>query len=252
MSEKQTESHKALFRVAPRKAGRKKAFRIEPAAQKQKWTRQTRKKNAAKAEAGRQSGAPATESPTATPTLEQLEKELEKSRYRVGFLRVVRNTVLCLVVVAAVSALIAMLFLPVLQIHGASMTPTLEEKDIVVAIGVGKCRQGDLIAFYYNNNILIKRVIATAGDWVEIDDAGNVSVNGQPLEEPYLTEKYRGDCDITFPYQVPDGRYFVMGDHRDTSIDSRSSLVGCISGDMVIGRIVLRVWPLNTVRFFGG
>lgn len=184
------------------------------------------------------------------PTLEQLEKELKKERRRVDFGRVLRNTVFSLVVVAAVSALIAVLFLPVLQIHGTSMAPTLVDGDIVAAVSVGKCRPGELVAFYYNNNILIKRVIAGPGDWVEIDEDGNVSVNGQPLEEPYLAEKARGNCDITFPYQVPDGRYFVMGDQRATSVDSRNEVVGCVSRDMVIGRIFLRVWPLENLRLF--
>ena len=193
---------------------------------------------------------PARSRPKGVPTLEQLEKELKKERRRADFGRVLRNTVFSLVVVAAVSALIAVLFLPVLQIHGTSMAPTLADGDIVAAISVGKCRQGELIAFYYNNNILIKRVIAGPSDWVDIDAEGNVSVNGQPLEEPYLAEKARGNCDVTFPYQVPDGRYFVMGDHRATSVDSRNEVVGCISRDMVIGRILLRVWPLNGFRLF--
>lgn len=184
------------------------------------------------------------------PTLEQLEKELKKERLRIDFSRVLRNTIFSLIVVAAVSALIAVLFLPVLQIHGSSMSPTFTEQDIVAAFSVGGCRQGDLIAFYYNNNILVKRVIAGPGDWVDMDEEGNVSVNGQPLEEPYLTEKARGNCDITFPYQVPDARYFVMGDQRATSVDSRSELVGCISREMIIGRIFIRVWPLDTIRLF--
>ena len=184
------------------------------------------------------------------PTLEQLEKELKKERRRVDFGRVLRNTIFSLVVVAAVSALIAVLFLPVLQIHGSSMSPTFSEQDIVAAFSVGSCKQGDLIAFYYNNNILVKRVIAGPGDWVDIDEEGNVSVNGQPLEEPYLAEKARGNCDITFPYQVPDARYFVMGDQRSTSVDSRSELVGCVSREMIIGRIFIRVWPIETIRLF--
>ena len=184
------------------------------------------------------------------PTLEQLEKELKKERRRIDFGRVLRNTVFSLIVVAAVSALIAVLFLPVLEIHGSSMAPTLNEQDIVAAVSVGKCRTGDLIAFYYNNNILIKRVIAGPGDWVDIDEEGNVSVNGQVLDEPYLTEKAQGNCDITFPYQVPDARYFVMGDHRATSVDSRNEVVGCVSREVVIGRIILRVWPLEEIRLF--
>lgn len=185
------------------------------------------------------------------PTLEQLEKELKKTRYRSNFSQVLRNTIFSLIVVAAVSVLVAVLLLPVLQIHGSSMTPTLREGDIVVGLNAGGHRQGDLIAFYYNNNILIKRVIATPGDWVDIDEDGHVSVNGEVLEEPYISTHALGGCDITFPYQVPDARYFVMGDQRETSIDSRSSVMGCISRDMVIGRVVMRVWPLQDLRLFG-
>ncbi len=184
------------------------------------------------------------------PTLPQLEKELGRSQYRRNFARVLRDTLVSLVVVAAVSALVAVLFLPVLQIHSSSMAPTLQDKDIVVSVGVGRCNPGDLIAFHYNNNILVKRVIAVSGDWVEIDGDGNVSVNGEQIDEPYISEKALGDCDISFPYQVPDGQYFVMGDHRETSIDSRNTIVGCVSGDMVIGRILVRVWPFETFAFF--
>lgn len=198
-------------------------------------------------------GKPAADMPRVlkdAPTLEQLEKELKRERHRVSFGRVLRNTLFSLVVVSAVSVLVAVLLLPVLQIHGSSMTPTLNEQDIVAAVSTGDCKTGDLIAFYYNNNILIKRVIAGPGDWVDIDADGNVSVNGQPLEEPYLTEKARGDTDLSFPYQVPDARFFVMGNHRATSIDSRSSVIGCVSREMIIGRIIMRVWPLVEFRIF--
>ncbi len=244
MSEKR-EAHTGAHALKKARSRKKKTFSFHLNDRK---TSGAKKKTAAKPEEAKKSTqADLLASP---PTLEQLEKELNKSQYRTGFARVLRNTLFSLVVVAAVSALIAVLFLPVLQIHGTSMAPTLNENDIVVLAGVGRCSQGDLIAFYYNNNILIKRVIATAGDWVEIDDEGNVTVNGVLLDEPYISEKARGDCDISFPYQVPDGQYFVMGDHRDTSIDSRSTLVGCISNDMVIGRLVLRVWPFKMVGIF--
>ena len=156
-----------------------------------------------------------------------------------------RSTAFSLVVVAAVSVLIAMLLLPVLQISGTSMTESLQDKDIVVALNSSKYQTGDIIAFYYNNNILVKRVIAASGDWVNIDKDGNVYVNEELLDEPYISEKALGDCNITLPYQVPDERCFVMGDHRATSIDSRNTAVGCVSNDMVIGKILFRAWPLS-------
>ena len=175
------------------------------------------------------------------PTVEQLEAELKKEQYRHNYGRVLRSTAFSLLVVAAV----AVLLLPVLQINGTSMTETLQDGDIVVAISNSKFKTGDVIAFYYNNNILVKRVIAAAGDWVDIDGEGNVYVNGELLDEPYITEKAYGNCDIELPYQVPDGKCFVMGDHRATSVDSRSSAVGCISDSGVVGRIVFRIWPLD-------
>ncbi|HBN56424.1 MAG TPA: signal peptidase I [Lachnospiraceae bacterium] len=178
------------------------------------------------------------------PKLDLLEAELERERYKNRYVRVLRSTAFSLIVVAAVAVLVAVLLLPVLQISGTSMTESLQDKDIVVALNSNKYKTGDIIAFYYNNNILVKRVIAAAGDWVDIDRDGNVYVNEELLDEPYISEKALGDCNITLPYQVPDGRCFVMGDHRATSIDSRNTAVGCVSNDMVIGKILLRAWPL--------
>lgn len=146
---------------------------------------------------------------------------------------------------AAVAVLVATLLMPVLQITGNSMTPTVSEGQYVVSLKGTSPAMGDIIAFYYNNNILVKRVIAGPGDWVNIDEYGNVSVNDEPLDEPYVYEKALGECDIDLPYQVPDGRYFVMGDHRSTSVDSRSSTIGCVAEEQIVGTIVFRVWPLN-------
>lgn len=179
------------------------------------------------------------------PTIEELEEELKKEKHRRNYRRTLRSTIFMLLVVAAVAVIIAVLVMPVLQVSGTSMTETLNDGDIVLAVSTSKFKTGDVIAFYYNNSILIKRVIASPGDWVDIDEDGNVYVNGEKLDEPYVTEQAFGDCNITLPYQVPDGKHFVMGDHRATSIDSRNKAVGCISSDMVVGRLLFRVWPLS-------
>ncbi len=181
------------------------------------------------------------------PTVQQLELELERERYRTRYAKVLRSTVYALVIVAAVAILISTLFLPVLQIYGNSMEPILVEGDIVVTVKSGTLRSGDIISFHYNNDILVKRVIAQAGEWVDIDEEGNVYVNGELLDEPYLTEKAKGECDIVLPYQVPEGRVFVMGDHRSASIDSRSTAIGCVDVKQVVGKLVFRVWPLSSL-----
>lgn len=178
------------------------------------------------------------------PTAAQVEAELENERYKRRYGSVIRSTVYALITVAAVAVLVATLWLPVLQIYGSSMTPTLEDGDIVATVKTSSFEPGDVVAFYYNNKILIKRVIAQAGDWVDIDADGTVFVNGRQLDEPYVSEKSLGECDIKLPYQVPDGRIFVMGDHRSTSVDSRSSAVGCVAEEQIVGKVVFRAWPL--------
>lgn len=183
--------------------------------------------------------------PVQTPTVEQLEQELKRETYRRRYKRVLRSTIYTLITVAAAAVLVATLFLPVLRIYGSSMTPTMADGDIVVSVKGGSFTRGDIIAFWFNNKILVKRVIANPGEWVDIDAEGNVSINGEPLDEPYLTEKALGECDIELPYQVPDGRLFVMGDHRSTSSDSRSSAVGCVAEEQIVGKLVFRVWPLG-------
>ena len=177
------------------------------------------------------------------PTQEQLEAELKRIKYRSRYRSVLRSTVFSLVVVAAVAVLVATIWLPVLQIYGASMTPTLNEGDIVVSFKGSDFRQGDLVAFYFGNKILVKRVIAGPGEIVDMDAEGNVYINGNLLEEPYLTEKAFGDANITLPYQVPDNRYFCLGDHRATSVDSRHVEIGCVSDEQIVGKIVFRIWP---------
>ena len=181
------------------------------------------------------------------PTVEQLEAELNRVNYGKRYRTVLKSTVYTLITVAAVAVLVATLLLPVLRIYGNSMTPTLQDGEIIFSLKTSDFEQGDIVAFYYNNKILVKRVIAGPADWVDMDEDGTVYVNGELLDEPYLIERAYGECNIELPYQVPDGRIFVMGDHRSTSVDSRNTAVGCVSQEQIVGRIIFRVWPLNSI-----
>lgn len=179
------------------------------------------------------------------PTVEQLEAELNRIKYKRRYQTVLKSTIYTLITVAAVAVLVATLWLPVLQIYGSSMTPTLQDGEIIFSLKTSDMEQGDVIAFYYNNKILVKRVIAGPGDWVNISEDGTVYVNSEILDEPYLTEKAYGDTNIELPYQVPDGKVFVMGDHRATSVDSRNTAVGCVAQEQIVGKIIFRIWPFE-------
>ncbi len=179
------------------------------------------------------------------PSIEQVQGEIKRVRFNKRYYRILRSTVNVLIVIAAIAALIATLVLPVVQITGTSMEPTLHEGDIVVLIKTDDLKRGDLCAFSYSNKILIKRVIGVPGDYIDIDSEGNVSVNGKLIDEPYVTGKSLGDTDITYPFQVPESQYFMMGDQRDTSIDSRNTVIGCITTDQMVGKILFRIWPLS-------
>ena len=180
------------------------------------------------------------------PATAEIEEEYNRVRYRRRFRGTVRSTIFSLVVVAALAVLVAVLFLPILRIYGTSMHGTLDGGDIAVSVKSNSFEPGDIVAFYYNNKILVKRVIASAGDWVDISEDGTVYVNQQELDEPYLKEpKALGETNIKLPYQVPEGKIFVMGDNRAVSIDSRNSSIGCIAEEQLVGKIVFRVWPLS-------
>ena len=180
------------------------------------------------------------------PPAAQLEQELKRLKYRHSFAFTLRSTVASLIVVAAIAVMISTMIMPVLRVTGTSMTPTLQNDQVIICNKLAECQKGDVVAFYYNNKVLIKRVIGVAGDVIDISGDGVVSVNGEPLDEPYVSELALGECDIELPYQVPDNRIFVMGDHRSVSIDSRSTSVGCVAIENVIGKVLLRVYPIDS------
>ena len=180
-------------------------------------------------------------------SVQELENELKRENYRSKYFKILTSTIYALIIVAAVAAIVATLIMPVLQISGSSMTPTFQEGEIVFSIKTKNLKPGDIIAFYHGNKILVKRVIAGAGSWVNIAIDGDVYVNGELLEENYIQEKMLGETNITYPYQVPDGSWFVLGDHREVSIDSRNSEIGCIKQEDIVGKIIFRVWPLKRI-----
>ncbi len=179
--------------------------------------------------------------------MEEVEQEKERLNNRHRFYKLLRNTTFTLLVVAAASVLIAFLLMPVLRVSGDSMEPTLKDQDVVLLVKTDHFETGELCGFYWQNKLLLKRIIAGPGDMVDIKDDGSVYVNGQELDEPYVTEKSLGDCDMEFPYQVPENKYFVMGDHRSVSIDSRNSVIGCVDKSQMVGKIWIRVWPLKNL-----
>ncbi|MEE1393197.1 MAG: signal peptidase I [Negativibacillus sp.] len=183
--------------------------------------------------------------PVELPTMEQIQQERKRLQYNKRYSSTLKSTVAVLIVVAALAILVATLWMPVFQIYGTSMSPALQEGEFVIAIKSNDLKTGDICALWYGNKLLVKRVIAGPGSWVDIDKDGNVSVDGKVLDEPYLQEKAFGDCDIELPMQVPDARWFVMGDNRATSADSRNSTVGCISEEYIVGRIEFCIWPLS-------
>ncbi|MFC5630313.1 MULTISPECIES: signal peptidase I [Streptococcus] len=175
----------------------------------------------------------------------ELAQELERLRYRGRFWTIIKQTLYTLLAVVAVAILIAVLWLPVLRIYGQSMNKTLQEDDLVLTVKGSSFETGDVIAFYYNNKVLVKRVIAQSGDWVNVDSEGDVYVNQKKLDEPYVLDKALGKSDITYPYQVPEQEIFVLGDNRSASIDSRNTAIGGISEEQIVGKISFRIWPLD-------
>ncbi len=183
------------------------------------------------------------------PSKTQVGTERKRYRRQKAYNKALRGTVYVLTIVAAIAVLIATLVLPVLQIEGASMEPTLSNGDIVLLSKTTRFERGDLCGFTWNNKLLVKRVIGLPGDWIEIDTDGTVYLNGEKLDEPYIDKKALGECDLEFPFQVPQEQYFVIGDMRDSSIDSRNTMVGCVQKDQIVGKVFFRIWPFKNIKF---
>ena len=184
------------------------------------------------------------------PTRKQIETERKRYRRQKAYNKALSGTVYVLTIVAAVAVLIATLVLPVLQIEGTSMEPTLVNGDIVLLTKTTSFDRGELCGFSWNNKLLIKRVIGIPGDWIEIDTDGTVYLNGEKLDEPYAEQLSVGECDLEFPFQVPQEQYFVLGDMRESSIDSRNTLIGCVEKSQIVGKVFFRIWPFKTICFF--
>ena len=184
------------------------------------------------------------------PTKTQIETERKRYRRQKAYNKALGGTLYVLTIVAAIAVLIATLVLPVLQIEGTSMEPTLTNGDIVLLAKTTNFSRGELCGFSWNNKLLIKRVIGIPGDWIEIDTDGTVYLNGERLDEPYAAQLAVGECDLEFPFQVPQEQYFVLGDMRESSIDSRNTLIGCVAKDQILGRVFFRIWPFSSIRFF--
>ena len=184
------------------------------------------------------------------PSKKQVESERKRYRRQKAYNKALRGTIYVLTIVAAIAVLISTLMLPVLQIEGTSMEPTLSNGDIVLLVKTTEFKRGELCGFTWNNKLLIKRVIGVPGDWIEISTDGTVYLNGEKLDEPYVGQKAFGECDLEFPFQVPQEQYFVMGDMRENSIDSRNTLIGCVEKDQIVGKVFFRIWPFKTIRIF--
>lgn len=178
---------------------------------------------------------------------DEVKEELSRLTERERYLKKVQKTLSILVVVAAISVLVATLWMPVLKIYGSSMDPTLENGQIVVSIKTKKLKSGDVVAFWQGNKLLVKRVIASPGQKVDIDVNGKVFVDGKAISETYLDSESLGNTDIDFPHQVEESRWFCMGDNRESSIDSRSAVIGDVSKEQIEGKVLFSVWPLNKI-----